>query len=311
MRLSANRCSLFSLFAATALSLFLAGCASLSLDNSDSSGASAFDQALSKNYQGLADSFATATAEHSSGFFSSPLSYLGITSPDEQSPTEMLAKLFADKAQLAAGGKDVAPEPATNSTLEMMRARLVRAVDAGKDRFPEDAARAQADYDCWVVNTGIASQSAAAFQCHTSFNRSLGRLEAQLAPAPPPPVATAPAAPAAVSGAPSDYTVYFDFNSWSLSAQDLAVLTHVIDTARAGGQTRITVVGHTDTSGSAAYNQRLSVRRANVVVEALVDMGARREAITASGVGKRDLAVQTRDGVREAKNRRAVIDLLP
>ena len=234
MRLSANRCSLFSLFAATALSLFLAGCASLSLNNSDSSGASAFDQALSKNYQGLADSFATATAEHSSGFFSSPLSYLGITSPDEQSPTEMLAKLFADKAQLAAGGKDVAPEPATNSTLEMMRARLVRAVDAGKDRFPEDAARAQADYDCWVVNTGIASQSAAAFQCHTSFNRSLGRLEAQLAPAPPPPVATAPAAPAAVSGAPSDYTVYFDFDSWSLSAQDLAVsLTSSIRRGRA------------------------------------------------------------------------------
>jgi outer membrane protein OmpA-like peptidoglycan-associated protein len=48
-----------------------------------------------------------------------------------------------------------------------------------------------------------------------------------------------------------------------------------------------------------------------VVVEALVDMGARRAAIQASGVGKTDLAVQTPDQTREAKNRRTVIDLLP
>ena len=81
--------------------------------------------------------------------------------------------------------------------------------------------------------------------------------------------------------------------------------------ARAGGQSRITVVGHTDTSGDAAYNQKLSVHRANVVMEAMVDMGARRAAIQVSGVGESDLAVATEDGVKEARNRRAVIDLLP
>ena len=89
------------------------------------------------------------------------------------------------------------------------------------------------------------------------------------------------------------------------------IITNAINTARTGGQSHITVVGHTDTSGSAAYNQRLSVRRANVVVEALVDMGARRAAIQASGVGKTDLAVPTPDGVKEAKNRRSVIALIP
>jgi outer membrane protein OmpA-like peptidoglycan-associated protein len=89
------------------------------------------------------------------------------------------------------------------------------------------------------------------------------------------------------------------------------VLQNAIATARAGGQSRITVVGHTDTSGSAEYNQGLSVKRANVVAEALIDMGARREAIQISGVGKTDLAVQTGDNVRERKNRRAVVTLLP
>jgi len=141
--------------------------------------------------------------------------------------------------------------------------------------------------------------------------------ELDLPPAPPPPptpVTSAPVsapAPTPTSAAPSDYTVYFDFDSWTLTAEDLAVITNAINTARAGGQSHITVVGHTDTSGSAAYNQLLSVRRANVVVEALVDMGARRAAIQASGVGKTDLAVPTPDGVKEAKNRRGVITLIP
>ena len=89
------------------------------------------------------------------------------------------------------------------------------------------------------------------------------------------------------------------------------MLTNVINSARTGGQSNINIVGHADTSGEADYNQRLSVQRANVVVEALVQMGARRAALHASGVGETDLAVQTGDGVREARNRRTVITLQP
>ena len=107
------------------------------------------------------------------------------------------------------------------------------------------------------------------------------------------------------------FTVYFDFDSWTLKAEQLTVLDQVISTARGGGQGNITVVGHTDTSGPADYNQKLSVRRANVVAEALVKMGARRAALHASGVGETDLAVETGDGVKEAKNRRTVLTLQP
>jgi len=118
-------------------------------------------------------------------------------------------------------------------------------------------------------------------------------------------VAPAPAPVAA------NYTVYFDFDSWTLKAEQLKVLDDVIASARTGGQANINIVGHTDTSGPSDYNQRLSVRRANVVVEALVQMGARRAALHASGVGETDLAVQTEDGVKEAQNRRTVISLQP
>lgn len=317
-----NRCllsgrtgSIAGLFAVAALGLVLAGCSSwLGLGGTDSAqpAASAFNQALAKDYDALSQSVTTGNDTNNAGFFSRPFAYLGLNFWSK-SPSEALVNVFADKGSLAAKGKDVAPEPSNDSASESARARLVMAVEAGKDRFPNDAARAQADYDCWILDAMVASQATAASQCRASLSGSLSRLEADLRPAPPPPP---PLPEPAQSSAPaptasSNYTVYFDFDSWTLTGEDLTVLTQVINTVRAGGQTHITVVGHTDTSGPADYNQHLSVERANVVVEALVDLGARRKSIRASGVGETDLAVETGDGVREPKNRRTVIDLTP
>lgn len=310
MQLSANCRALAGLFAATAFSLFLVGCASSPLDDLDSAepSGSPFNQALFKDYQSLAHTFSGTATEDSGGFFSSPLTYMGLRSPERKGANDMLAQAFAAKAMLAARDREVVPEPATSPAAEKLLSRLVTDVGAGRDKFPEDAARAQADYDCWMLTSGVDSQSATATQCRSSLDSSLARLETELGTAQP--VATAPE-PAPAQAAPSDYTVYFDFDSWTLTGDDLVVLKQVIDTARAGRQSRITVVGHTDTSGPAGYNKKLSVHRANVVLEALVDMGARRESIATSGVGETDLAVQTADGVREPKNRRAVIGLQP
>ena len=68
-----------------------------------------------------------------------------------------------------------------------LRARLVRAVAAGKDQFPEQAARAQADYDCWVLYGTVPSAAAASQACKTALDSSLLRLETAARPAPPPP----------------------------------------------------------------------------------------------------------------------------
>ena len=89
----------------------------------------------------------------------------------------------------------------------------------------------------------------------------------------------------------------------------MRVIQGAVDSARAGGQPKIVVVGHTDTSGSADYNMHLSVRRADVVRDVIVDLGARRESVETKGVGETDLAVPTPDGVREPKNRRSVVTL--
>jgi OOP family OmpA-OmpF porin len=296
------------------LGLALAGCAG---DDDVTASGSPFSQALFKDYTDLATQAASAPAPQAqdTGFFSD---VFGMFGGGPSNPADAVVDAFHAKADQAAKGNEPAPEPAPADPMAQgLRARLVAAIGRSKDQFPDQAARAQADYDCWMLDSGAANLLSQAQECRSALNASLLALETASRPAPPPPpapVASAPVAAlasASASAAPPDYTVYFDFDSWTLTAEDLAVITNAINTARAGGQSHITVVGHTDTSGSAVYNQRLSVRRANVVVEALVDMGARRAAIQASGVGKTDLAVPTPDGVKEAKNRRSVISLIP
>ena len=51
-------------------------------------------------------------------------------------------------------------------------------------------------------------------------------------------------------------------------------LAEAIDTARKEGQSEIIASGHTDRAGSPAYNVKLSKRRADVVKEVMVQMGA-------------------------------------
>ncbi len=312
------------LAAASVMAISLAGCSSLfgdddgTDDTAAASGSSAFSQALGKDYTDLASQASSLPAEpgQEQGFFDS----LNPFSSSPESSSDLLAKAFTTKADLANGGTEPDAEAAANPAQTQVRGRLIRAVAAGKEQFPEQAARAQADYDCWVLYGTVPTAAAAAQACKTSLDGSLLRLETAAHPAPAPvmpmpapaPVTSAPVPPPAQAPvATNDFTVYFDFDSWTLKAEQLKVLTDVINTARTGGQANINVVGHTDTSGSADYNQKLSVRRANVVVEALVDMGARRKAIHASGVGETDLAVATGDNVKEAKNRRTVITLQP
>ena len=294
------------LAAAALLAAGMAGCSSLFGDSMDEAAGSAFTQALQTAYTEQAGLAAELPAEEVES------SIFDIFSSTETT-SDLLEQAFTAKAELAAEGAEPEPEAASNTNAEAFRARLIMALAAGKDTVPDLAARAQVDYDCWILYGTVAGAANASQACNTSLDSSLLRLEAAARPAPPAPApAPAPVPVPAPAPAPApDFTVYFDFDSWTLKAEQLTVLTNVINSARTGGQSNINIVGHTDSSGDADYNQRLSVQRANVVVEALVQMGARRAALHASCVGETDLAVQTGDGVREERNRRTVITLQP
>jgi outer membrane protein OmpA-like peptidoglycan-associated protein len=127
---------------------------------------------------------------------------------------------------------------------------------------------------------------------------------APVAVAPPPP----PPPPKVVERA-RHFQVFFDFDKSDISAAAARVVGDAAAAVRAGHFAQITVVGHTDTVGSAQYNHGLSERRAAAVQAELVRDGVPAGEIQTRGVGKTDLLVPTADGVREAQNRRATIDV--
>lgn len=71
----------------------------------------------------------------------------------------------------------------------------------------------------------------------------------------------------------------------------------------------VNVVGHTDTVGSEASNNQLSLRRANKVRNSLVAMGVDADSIMVSGAGESQLLVETPDNTDEVQNRRVEINV--
>ncbi len=78
------------------------------------------------------------------------------------------------------------------------------------------------------------------------------------------------------------------------------------DIARRSDYT-VEVVGHTDRESSDKFNDRLSLRRANMVRQQLIKRGAEQNKITAVGRGERDPIIATPDGKAEPKNRRVEV----
>ncbi len=141
----------------------------------------------------------------------------------------------------------------------------------------------------------------------TNYNHSLLfglRYNFGVAPAPAP-VAAAPVAPPPAR----TFLVFFDWDRADLTDRARQIIAEAADTSRRVQVTRIEVAGHADRSGDAAYNQRLSQRRADNVTAELVRRGVQRNIITVQAFGESRPLVPTADGVREPQNRRVEIVL--
>ncbi|MGB0496868.1 MAG: OmpA family protein, partial [Rubricella sp.] len=100
-----------------------------------------------------------------------------------------------------------------------------------------------------------------------------------------------------------EYVVYFATDSSNLTDEALAAIEEAAN--RNGGS--FDVIGHTDTAGSADYNQNLSQERAEAVVAALLAQGVPAELISSFASGETEPADETGDGVSDPENRRVVI----
>ncbi len=215
---------------------------------------------------------------------------------------------FARKGLATASGEIVLPEELANwnlppdkiDELTAARGRLMQQLDTGaRDSKAELAARAQADFDCWVEQQEENHQPDDIAACRNEFLSSMAELEKQ------PEMAAAAPAPAP---APRTVEILFDWDSATRTPQGQAIIDQIVADTGAGAA-NISASGHADRSGSEEYNMTLSVERADAVRQALIAGGTPAQAITTAGRGEAEPAVPTPDGVREDANRRVEIFL--
>lgn len=137
------------------------------------------------------------------------------------------------------------------------------------------------------------------------------------APAAPAPVA-APAAPAApaVPAAPATEKVsfaadaFFDFDKSVLKPEGKAKLDDLADKVKGITLEVIIAVGHTDSVGTDAYNQKLSERRSEAVKSYLVGKGIEASRVYVEGKGEKQPVADNKSAEGRAKNRRVEIEVV-
>ncbi len=123
---------------------------------------------------------------------------------------------------------------------------------------------------------------------------------------PPPPAPPAPA-PVAAPAPTRTYLVFFDWDRADLTSRAKQIVSEAAQNSSRVQYTKIEVDGHADRSGSPAYNQKLSLRRADAVAAELVRDGVPQNAIDVQAFGDTHPLVPTAAGVREPQNRRVEI----
>ncbi|GAB3770611.1 OmpA family protein [Ramlibacter monticola] len=133
----------------------------------------------------------------------------------------------------------------------------------------------------------------------------------QVAPPPPPPPPPAPApAPAAATKVTYAADAFFDFDKAVLKPEGKAKLDDLVGKIQGINLEVIIAVGHTDSVGGDAYNQRLSVRRAEAVKGYLVSKGIEKNRVYTEGKGEKQPVADNKTAEGRAKNRRVEIEVV-
>lgn len=120
-------------------------------------------------------------------------------------------------------------------------------------------------------------------------------------PTPPPPAATKVTYAA---------DAFFDFNKSVIKPEGKAKLDDLVGKIKDINLEVIIAVGHTDSVGSDAYNQKLSVRRSEAVKAYLVSKGIEKNRVYTEGKGEKQPVADNKTAEGRAKNRRVEIEVV-
>lgn len=102
----------------------------------------------------------------------------------------------------------------------------------------------------------------------------------------------------------------FEFNSSDLDDASTSYLDDLVAALDENRHLKIQLTGHTDNVGSAKFNEKLSLYRANSIKEYLVSKGISSERINAAGKGLTEPVDDNRTEKGRAKNRRVELVIL-
>ncbi len=103
----------------------------------------------------------------------------------------------------------------------------------------------------------------------------------------------------------------FDVNSTEIKSGFNSTLDKIAGIVNKYGKTHLTMVGHTDSTGSASYNQSLSERRANSVANAMLQRGVIQQRLAVVGMGENKPRASNNNETGRALNRRVEIVIEP
>lgn len=225
---------------------------------------------------------------------------------------------FAEKGIAASQNQPTKPDdvwarnvPKKNVTeLTTARSQLVEVLDqdAGS-RYPQEAATAQAKFDCWLEQQEENYQPAHIAACRNAFNTAMQTIRSKEQARMTSDKQTADVSRSADRTDP-EMVVFFDFDSATITSGEASKINRIAEkvSTRESGFT-VVATGHADRAGSYEYNKALSVRRAEAVKDALIDRGVTPSVIVIDGKGEMEPLDATGDGVRDADNRRVKVSI--
>lgn len=231
---------------------------------------------------------------------------LAIYEADEMRDWESAA-LFARKAEIAANGQLVQVESVDNGNWDVpdeRRTELIQGYqrldaalrEGARERFPVEAATAQAKYDCWIEQAEENWQFDHIYSCRDDFIIAVQALEQPIEPV--------------VGDLPPPVLIFFDWDQADLEREAIPLINQLAQSLQQNRQAPIRIEGYADTSGPAPYNELLSMRRAETVRDALAERGIDPGRMELIAYGEDNLRVPTGDGVREPQNRRVRVEAL-
>ena len=198
-------------------------------------------------------------------------------------------------------------------------ASAVVAINASAQDF-----QAKTPYSAYVQDSRGVIANTPFGQCwHTGYwtpADSVGGCDGEIvkaaAPVAAPAAEPAPApAPAPVAAPVSEKVTFaadalFDFDKAVLKADGKAKIDDLVSKLKDINLEVIIAVGHTDSVGSDAYNQKLSIRRAEAVKAYLVSKGIETNRVYTEGKGEKQPVASNKNSAGRAKNRRVEIEVV-